>query len=126
MSERHIAIRRILLPRDTNHHGMVFGGTLLAEMDLAGAVEARRHTKHDVVTRFMNGIEFTRPVQIGDVVTFYTSLVKIGDTSITVQVDIEASRDGQEAPCAVTATEIVYVTVERGPDGNLHKVPVKS
>lgn len=128
MSERNLSIRRILLPKDTNHHGAIFGGTILAEIDLAGAVEARRHTQVDVVTRYMNGIEFTRPVHVGDVVSFYTSLVKIGETSITVKVEIEASRDGNDAPVAVTATEVVYVTVM--PDGmrgnKLKKVPVST
>jgi len=123
--DRHIAIRRILMPRDQNHHGVVFGGALLAEIDLAGAVEARQHTRHDVVTRFMNGIEFKQPVSIGDVVTFYTTLVKIGNTSITVKVEIEASRNGEEAPVAVTCTEIVYVTVQKNAEGNLQKVPVR-
>lgn len=124
MSERTLAIRRILLPRDTNHHGVIFGGTILAEIDLAGAMEARRHTKHDVVTRYMNGIEFKLPVKVGDVVSFFASLVKIGQTSITVKVEVEASRDGEPCSEAVTATEVVYVTVERDAQGNMTKVPV--
>jgi acyl-CoA thioesterase YciA len=114
----------MLLPKDTNPRGEVFGGAILAEIDLAGAIETRRHTRHDVATRFMNGIEFKRPVAIGDVVTFYTSLVRIGTTSITVRVEVEFSRDGQEAPVAVTATEVVYVAVKRLPDGSITKVPV--
>jgi len=125
MNERNIAIRRILMPKDTNPRGEVFGGAILAEIDLAGAIETRRHTLHDVATRCMNGIEFKRPVAIGDVVTFYTSLVRIGTTSITVKVEVEFSRDGQEAPVAVTATEVVYVAVKRLPDGSITKVPVK-
>jgi|SaaInlV_110m_DNA_1040235.scaffolds.fasta_scaffold04578_3 acyl-CoA thioesterase YciA len=125
LGSRHIAIREILMPKDLNHHGVAFGGWVLSKIDLAGAVEARRHTQHDVVTRFMNGIEFTHPVKVGDQVTFYTSLVCIGNTSITVKVEIEASRDGKDAPIAVTAAEIVYVTVKRDATGNIHKVPVK-
>ena len=121
MSDRHIAIRRILLPRDTNHRGEVFGGALLAEIDLAGAAEARRHTKHDVATRYMNGVEFTRPVKVGDVVTFFTGLVKTGKTSITVKVEVECSRDGTTAPVSVTATEVVYVAIERLPSGEIVK-----
>jgi len=122
--KRNLSIRRILLPKDTNHHGAIFGGTILAEIDLAGAVEARMHTSNDVVTRYMNGIEFKHPVQVGDVVSFYTTLVKIGKTSITVKVEIEGSRDGEDAPVAVTATEVVYVTVQPDSEGKLHKVPV--
>lgn len=123
-NERYLASRRILLPGDSNHHGNVFGGVILAEIDLAGASEARRHTEHDVVTRFMNGIEFAHPVKVGDVVSFWTRLVNIGHTSITVCVEVESSRDGKAAPICVTATEVVYVTVQRNNEGNLAKVPV--
>jgi len=124
-SFRSIAIREILMPKDLNHHGVAFGGWVLSKMDLAGAHEARQHTKHDVVTRYMNGIEFTSPIQAGDVVTFYTSLVKIGNTSITVRVEVEASRDGQAAPVAVSGAEFVYVTVSRNEAGDISKVPVR-
>lgn len=123
--QRNLAIRRILLPRDTNPRGEVFGGAILAEIDLAGAVEARKHTKHDVATRFMNGIEFRHPVAVGDVVTLYTELVKIGTTSITVKVEVEFSRDGEAAPVAVTATQVVYVAIKHHEDGTISKVPVE-
>jgi acyl-CoA thioesterase YciA len=124
MSERNLSIRRVLLPKDTNHRGEVFGGAILAEIDLAGVVEARRHTRHDVATVFVNGVEFRHPIHIGDVVSFYTTLVKLGTTSITVRVEVEASRDGLDAETSVTATEIVYVAVAPGPDGKLHKTPI--
>jgi len=122
---RNIAIREILMPKDLNHHGVAFGGWVLSKMDLAGAHEARQHTQHDVVTRYMNGIAFTAPILPGDVVTVYTGLVKIGRTSITVKVEVEASRDGQPAPVAVTGAEFVYVTIQRDAAGNISKVPVK-
>jgi len=124
--KRNIAIRRILLPRDTNHRGEIFGGAILAEIDLAGAVEARLHTQHDVATRYMNGISFDRPVSTGDVVTFWTSLVKIGTTSITVKVEVEFSRNGEESPVAVTATEVVYVAIRYNQNGTITKLPVDS
>jgi len=125
-NERHISIKRILLPKDTNPRGEVFGGAILAEIDLAGAVEAKLHTRHDVATRFVNGVEFRHPVKVGDVVSFFTQLVKIGNTSITVKVEVEFSRDGQAAPVAVVATEVVYVAIAHHPDGSISKVPVKS
>lgn len=124
---RNIAIRRILLPKDTNHRGEVFGGALLAEIDLAGAVEARKHTRnHDVATRSVKEIEFKRPVNVGEVVTFWTTLVRVGTTSITVKVEVESSPDGSEAPVCVTAAEVVYVAIARNPDGTLRAVPVNS
>lgn len=116
MSEtRNIAVRRILLPRDTNHRGEIFGGSILAEIDLAGAVEARRHTKHDVATVAVKEVNFKRPVNVGEVVTFWTSLVRLGKTSITVKVEVESSPDGSEAPASVTAAEVVYVAIVRDP-----------
>lgn len=121
---RNISIRRLLLPKDTNHRGEIFGGALLAEIDLAGAIEARRHTLHDAATISFKEVEFKRPVQVGDVVTFYTSLVRIGTTSIHVRVEVESSRDGEAVPVSVTAAEVVYVTIVRNPDGTITKVPV--
>lgn len=124
-TDRNIAIRRILLPKDTNHRGEVFGGALLAEIDLAGAVEARKHTRHDVATVAIKEIEFKRPVKVGEVVTFFAKLVRIGTTSITVAVEVESSPDGSDALVSVTAAEVVYVAIARNPDGTITKVPVK-
>lgn len=121
---RNIAIRRILLPRDTNHRGEIFGGAILAEIDLAGAVEARRHTRHDVATRSVKEVKFDHPVRVGEVVTFWTRLVRLGTTSITVSVEVESSVDGSEAQVSVTAAEIVYVAIERQADGTITKVPL--
>jgi len=70
-------------------------------------------------------IEFKRPVKVGEVVTFWTKLVRIGTTSITVAVEVESSPDGSDAPVSVTAAEVVYVAIARDPDGAIHKVPVK-
>ncbi len=121
----HIAIRRILLTKDTNHRGEVFGGAILAEIDLAGAVEARRHTKHDVATMSFKEVVFKHPVKVGEVVTFWTRLKRIGTTSITVAVEVESSVDGSDAPVSVTAAEVVYVTIARQADGTITKVPVR-
>jgi acyl-CoA thioesterase YciA len=121
---RNISIRRLLLPKDTNHRGEIFGGALLAEIDLAGAIEARRHTLHDVATISFKEVVFKHPVQVGDVVTFYTSLIKIGTSSIHVRVEVESSRDGESAPISVTAAEVVYVTISRNQSGTITKVPV--
>lgn len=126
MTERQIATKRILLPRDTNHRGEIFGGAILAEIDLAGAVEARCHTNHDVATVAIKEVEFKQPIKVGDTVTFYTRLVRIGNTSITVQVEVEASPDGRRAAgICVTAAEVVYVAIRRNSDGTIEKVPVK-
>lgn len=122
--QRNISIRRLLLPRDTNHRGEIFGGAILAEIDLAGAIEAKRHTPHDVATIAVKEVVFRKPVQVGDVVTFWTSLVRTGKTSITVKVEVESSRNGELAPVSVTAAEVVYVAIEKMNDGTIEKTKV--
>lgn len=110
---RDPAIRVILLPRDTNAQGSIFGGVILSHLDLAGVVEARKHTKHAIVTVCMKQVEFKKPVYVGDVVSFYSKLVAIGTTSITVRVEVEAQRrDDPSQRVPVTAAEIVYVAVD--------------
>lgn len=111
--ERHLAIRVILLPKDTNAHGTIFGGVILSHIDLAGAVEARLHTEHKVVTVAMDAVEFRQPVYMGDLVSFYTRLVKKGNTSIRVAVEVEAARAvDQTRVVQVTVAEVVYVAVD--------------
>lgn len=126
METRNLSLRRMLLPRDTNHRGEIFGGAILAEIDLAGAVEARKHTQWDVATISIKEVVFKHPIKVGEVVSFWTTLTRIGTTSITVQVEVESSPDGSAAPVSVTAAEAVYVTIRRGQDGQIEKVPVKA
>ncbi len=106
------AIRVMLLPRNTNAHGTIFGGAILSHIDLAGAIEARRHTLHKVVTVAMREVVFHQPVFVGDVVSFYTQLVRRGNTSVTVHVNVEACRArDQTETVKVTEAEVVYVAV---------------
>ncbi len=110
---RDPAIRVMLLPKDTNGHGTIFGGILLSQIDLAAAVEARKHTRHRVVTVAMREVEFHRPVFVGDVVSFYTTLRRLGTTSITIHVDVEANRqDDPMQTVQVTEAEVVFVAVD--------------
>lgn len=116
MSEntRDAAIRLTMMPRDTNAHGTVFGGVILSYIDVAGGVEAIRHTKHNrFVTVAMKEVIFHQPVFIGDLVSFYVKTLKVGNTSITVHVDVEASRF--EAPgtvVKVTEAEVTFVAID--------------
>ena len=75
------AIRVMMMPRDTNAHGTIFGGVILSYLDQAGAIEARRHCGDRVVTVAMNSVEFKQPVFVGDVLSFYAETVQIGRTS---------------------------------------------
>lgn len=119
---RDPAIRVILLPRDTNAHGSIFGGVILSHLDLAGVVEARKHAQKHFVTVCMRQVEFKAPVYMGDVVSFYTSTLKVGTTSVTVRVEVEAQRkDDPSQKVSVTEAEIVYVAV----DDAGHPIPIK-
>ncbi len=107
------AIRVVLLPRDTNERGTIFGGIILSYIDLAGAVEARRQGNQRFVTIAMKEIVFKKPVYVGDVVSFYASTLKVGTTSITIHVDVEAQRRGDATQVQkVTEADVVYVAVD--------------
>jgi acyl-CoA thioesterase YciA len=107
------AIRVIMMPRETNAVGTIFGGIILSYIDLAGAVEARRHSDQSFVTVAMREVVFHEPVFVGDLVSFYTETVRIGRTSITVKVVVEATRrDRTDDNLLVTQAEVVYVAVD--------------
>src|SRR6185369_3019659 len=92
------AIRVVMLPRDTNSQGTIFGGVILSYIDMAGAIEAHRTTGMDrFVTVAMREVIFLAPVFVGDLVSFYSETVKVGTTSITTRVMVEAIRyDGRD------------------------------
>jgi Acyl-CoA hydrolase len=112
--ETQPAIRVMLLPKDTNAQGTIFGGVILSHIDLAGAVEAQRHTRNKIVTVAMREIVFHEPVFVGDTVSFYTSVIKKGRTSITVGVCVEAQRaDNPDIVVKVTEAETIFVAIDR-------------
>ena len=116
------AIRVVLMPKDTNVHGTIFGGIILSYIDIAAAIEVRKHTLNKVVTKAMHEVVFVAPVFVGDIVSFYTELVRIGRTSITIKVLVEADRVMQPGECArVTEAEVVYVAV----DENRRPIPIR-
>src|SRR6267378_4158990 len=86
------AIRVVMRPRDANYLGTIFGGLILSYIDQAGAVEAHQRSDRKLVTVAMHEVKFIAPVLIGDLVSFYTETVKIGNTSITIRVTVEATR----------------------------------
>jgi acyl-CoA thioesterase YciA len=117
MSEPYVAIQTVMLPKDTNPHGTIFGGVLLANIDMAGAIAARRevalrggNTSAVLVTVAINRVEFKQPVLVGDVVRFQTRLVKFGRTSVTIHIDVIAERGAATIP--VTEAEAVFVGVD--------------
>jgi acyl-CoA thioesterase YciA len=113
-AERIPAIKVLLLPKDTNALGTIFGGVILSHVDLASAVEARKTAPHRYVTKAMREVDFHEPVFVGDVVNFFTETVRIGRTSITVRVSVECERwgAGRGEVVKVTEAEVVLVAVD--------------
>lgn len=115
------SIRRVMMPRDTNAFGTIFGGVILAEIDLAAAVEAHHHHSGRMVTVAMDGVVFKAPVFVGDLVSFFTETVRVGTTSIRVKVCVWAERRfSLDEDVFVTEAEVTMVAVD--PHGA--KVPV--
>ena len=121
---RDAAIRITMMPRDTNAHGTVFGGIIMSYIDVAGGVEAVRHTRHDrFVTVAMKEVIFHEPVFIGDLVSFYAETRRVGNTSITVHVEVEAERFGAHGQkVRVTEAEVTFVAINQFRE----KVPIGS
>ena len=111
---RDAAIRLTMMPRDTNAHGTVFGGVILSYIDVAGGVEAIRYTSHNrFVTVAMKEVIFHEPVFVGDLVSFYATTTRIGNTSISIHVDVEAERFGTPGVLVkVTEAEITFVAID--------------
>jgi acyl-CoA thioesterase YciA len=106
------AIRVLMMPRDTNAHGTIFGGIILSYIDQAGAIEARRQGCSLMVTVSMDKVVFHAPVFVGDLVSFWAETLRIGRTSITTRVVVEAIRIGDgTSRTLVTEAQVVYVNV---------------
>ena len=118
-----LALRTALLPRDTNGAGTIFGGVILSQIDLAGAHVARAHACHRYVTVAMKEVKFIAPVYVGDIVSYYGRIVRVGTTSVTTVVRVEAQRHSDcRENVEVTTAEITYVAV----DSDNQPIPVDS
>ena len=115
------AIRVLMMPRDTNAHGTIFGGVILSYIDQAGAIEARRQGLQFMVTVSMDKVVFHEPVFVGDLVSFWTETLRIGTTSIATKVVVEAIRAETQQRVTVTEAQVIYVNL--GPDRK--KAPIQ-
>ena len=108
-------LRIIPMPADTNANGTIFGGWVMAQVDLAGSVPAVVRSRGPVVTVAVNSFSFREPVFVGDLVSFYARVCKVGRTSITVDVEVFAERgrggDGGEV-VRVTEAQLTYVAID--------------
>ena len=107
------SIRVVMMPKDTNAHGTIFGGVILSYIDQAAAVEAKQHGASFIVTVAMREVVFHAPVRVGDLVSFYTRLVRIGRTSITVAVEVFSQPgEGLGTRVKVTEAEVTFVNLD--------------
>jgi acyl-CoA thioesterase YciA len=115
-------LRVVPMPADANQHGDIFGGWIMAQVDIAGGVLAARHARGRVATIAVNSFQFKQPVFIGDVLSFYADIVRVGNTSITVNVEVYAQRNPTDIE-TVKVTEATLSYVATGPDRKPRRVP---
>jgi acyl-CoA thioesterase YciA len=114
LPEQSPTLRVMPRPLDTNAGGDIFGGWIMSQVDIAGSLPAQRRARGRVVTVAVNSFHFREPVFVGDVVSLYADIVKIGRTSITVDVRVFAQRmrDGREQCLMVTEAALTYVAID--------------
>lgn len=106
-------LRVVPMPGDANHTGDIFGGWIMAQVDIAGSIPAVRRARGRVATVAVNSFVFKKPVLVGDVVSFYANIVRVGRTSITVNVEVYAQRRPHtEEVAKVTEATLTYVAVD--------------
>ena len=116
INQKSASIRVVAMPADTNPSGDIFGGWVLSQMDLAGSVLARQITKKRVTTVAVDKMRFHKPIMVGDIVSFYTEVNKIGTTSITIDITTMVTRKnnilGKDQAIMVTEGKFVYVSID--------------
>ncbi|XVJ68336.1 MAG: acyl-CoA thioesterase [Rhizobacter sp.] len=121
-TDRELVMRVMPMPADTNSNGAVFGGWIMAQMDLAGSVLPAKLSKGRVTTVAVNEFVFKQPVSVGDLLSFYAKVVRVGNTSITVQIDVYAERNPADLH-VVKVTEAVFTYVAIDDAGKPRPVP---
>ena len=118
------ALRLVPMPADLNQNGDVFGGWVMAQVDVAGAIPAMRRARGRVATVSVHSFLFKQPVSVGDIVSFYAEIVRIGQTSITVNVEVYAERNYADLiTVKVTEAQLTYVAIDSS--GKKRDVPAE-
>ncbi|WP_435627105.1 acyl-CoA thioesterase [Candidatus Ferrigenium straubiae] len=113
LPQREPTLRMVAMPSDCNYTGDVFGGWIMGQVDIAGSIPALHRARGRVVTVAVNSFIFKQPLFMGDVVSFYASITKVGRTSLTVSVEVYAQRDPEQPTCVkVTEATLTYVAVD--------------
>ena len=122
LPDRQPSLRVMPMPADANQNGDIFGGWIMAQVDIAGGTLAGRIARGRIATVAVKEFVFKHPVQIGDLLSFYTSLVRIGNTSVTVTVEVFAERGPSDLKVVkVTEATLTYVAID--PNGRPRPVP---
>lgn len=113
LPQKQPVLRTVPMPADLNQNGDVFGGWVMAQVDLAGAIPAMRRARGRVTTVSVNSFQFKQPISVGDLISLYAEVVHVGNTSITVNVEVYAERNYAN-PVAVKVTEaqLTYVAID--------------
>jgi acyl-CoA thioesterase YciA len=113
LPDKEPILRVVPMPGDTNQHGDIFGGWIMAQVDVAGGVVAARYARGRVATVAVNSFTFKQPVLVGDLVTFFGDVTRIGRTSITVDVEVYAQRNPRDlVTVKVTEASLTYVATD--------------
>lgn len=110
--EGTLSLQNIAMPADTNWSGDVFGGWIVSQMDLAGAIHVERLTKGRCATIAINQMSFLVPVKVGNVISSYTKILKVGNTSVQVQIEVWNSHDDSREPVRITEGVFTFVAVD--------------
>jgi acyl-CoA thioesterase YciA len=119
------ALRLVPMPADLNASGDVFGGWVMSQVDIAGAIPAWRYARGRIATVAVNSFQFKQPISVGDLVSFYAQVVKVGKSSITVDVQVYAERNPAN-PIVVKVTEAQLTYVALNADGSKRILPQPS
>jgi len=112
-SDKELVLKVIPLPADTNGNGDIFGGWVMAQVDLAGSVIPARYARGRMATVAVNEFIFKQPVRVGDILSFYSAVTRIGRTSVSVQVEVFAERYGAQGHFVkVTQASLTYVAID--------------
>ncbi len=125
LPSRHSTLRVVPMPADLNQNGDVFGGWVMAQVDVAGAIPAMRRARGRVATVSVNSFQFKQPVSVGDIVSFYADIERVGTTSVTVKVEVYAERNYADPIIVkVTEAELTYVAINS--DGSKRALPAEN
>ena len=122
LPDREPTLRVVPMPADANQHGDIFGGWIMSQADIAGSIPASRRARGRVATVAVNSFVFKQPVMIGDLVSLFAEISRVGRTSVTVDVEVYAQRNPtDEITVKVTEASLTYVAV--GPDRRPRELP---